>query len=44
MHEQWGEAANIPGQYWSGFRIIDIGPEDYAALADWISVQDDHYV
>jgi len=44
IHEQWGEAANIPGQYWSGFRIIDIGPEDYAALADWISVQDDHYV
>lgn len=36
VHEQWSEAANVPGQFWSGFRIIDIGPEDYNVLHDWV--------
>jgi hypothetical protein len=36
VHEQWCEAANVPGQFWSGFRIIDIGPEDYSVLYDWV--------
>jgi hypothetical protein len=36
VHEQWCEQANLPGQYWSGFRIIDISPEDYAVLYDWV--------
>ena len=36
VHEQWCEAANVPGQYWSGFHIIDIGPEDYNVLYDWV--------
>lgn len=36
MHEQWCEAANVPGQFWSGFRIIDISPEDYNILYDWV--------
>lgn len=36
VHEQWSEAANVPGQYWSGFRIIDIGPDDYNVLYDWV--------
>jgi hypothetical protein len=37
MHEQWSEAANVPGQFWSGFRIIDIAPEDYNILYDWVT-------
>ena len=37
VHEQWSEAANVPGQYWSGFRIIDIGREDYNVLYDWVT-------
>ncbi len=37
MHEQWSEAANAAGQYWSGFRIIDIAPEDYNVLYDWVT-------
>lgn len=37
MHEQWCEAANVPGQFWTGFRIIDIGPEDYNVLFDWVN-------
>ena len=37
VHEQWSEAARSPGQYWAGFRIIDIGAEDLKALDDFIS-------
>ena len=36
VHEQWSEACTYPGQYWAGFRIIDIGPDDYRALSDWV--------
>jgi len=36
VHEQWSEAANVPGQFWTGFRIIDISPEDYEILYDWV--------
>ena len=41
VHEQWGEPANMPGQYWSGFRIIDIAPEDRVALTAWIDKHDE---
>jgi hypothetical protein len=37
VHEQWCEQANVPGQFWTGFRIIDIGPEDYSALCAWVT-------
>ena len=37
VHEQWAEAANVPGQFWSGFRIIDISPEDFDVLNNWIA-------
>ena len=37
VHEQWSEVANVPGQSWVGFRIIDIGPEDAAVLRDWLN-------
>jgi hypothetical protein len=42
VHEQWGEPTNIPGKYWAGFRIIDIGAEDRAALAAWLNAQEEH--
>ena len=41
VHEQWSEPANIPGQFWAGFRIIDIDPQDRVALGAWINVQED---
>lgn len=41
VHEQWGEPANTPGQYWAGFRIIDIAPEDRVALSAWVDKHDD---
>ena len=37
VHEQWCESAKVPGQFWTGFRIIDIGPEDYNVLYDWVN-------
>jgi hypothetical protein len=36
IQEQWGEEAKVPGQYWTGFRIIDIAPEDAQRLAQWV--------
>jgi len=35
-HQLWSDAANVPGQFWSGFRFIDISPEDAAVLRQWI--------
>lgn len=41
VHEQWGEPASSPGQFWSGFRIIDIAPEDRTVLMAWVEKRDD---
>lgn len=35
-HQLWSDAANVPGQFWAGFRFIDVSPEDLAALRAWI--------
>lgn len=35
-HHLWSDDANVPGQYWAGFRFIDISPEDAAQLRAWI--------
>jgi hypothetical protein len=40
VHEQWGEPASIPGQYWAGFRIIDIAPDDRKSLTAWVDALD----
>lgn len=36
-HEQWSEPASAPGQYWAGFRFIDISEADAAVLGQWLS-------
>lgn len=36
VHEQWTEQAAVPGQFWSGLRIIDISPEAEKSLAKWL--------
>jgi hypothetical protein len=36
VHEQWLEPAGAPGQYWAGFRIIDISAPDYETLRHWV--------
>lgn len=39
LHEQWTEPASAPGQYWAGFRIIDIAPRDLALLEAWLQAE-----
>ena len=39
VHEQWSEPANVPGQYWAGFRIVDISPRDFEVLKAWVDGQ-----
>lgn len=34
-HEQWSETAQT-GQYWAGFRIIDIATRDLDLLSAWV--------
>ncbi len=41
VHEQWSEAANVPGQYWIGFQFIDIAPEDHATIESWLGDNSD---
>jgi hypothetical protein len=36
VHEQWSEPASVPGQYWSGFRIVDLAPADFEVLNAWV--------
>jgi len=37
VHEQWSEQANVPGQHWVGFRIIDIAAAASTVLIDWLN-------
>ncbi len=37
VHEQWTEQASVPGQFWSGVRILSIRQEDEARLLDWLA-------
>lgn len=43
-HHLWTDAANVPGQFWAGFRFIDISPEDAAHLRTWIEQPGGQYV
>jgi hypothetical protein len=36
IQQQWHEPAAMPGQIWSGFRIIAIGSADAAQLERWL--------
>lgn len=35
-HHLWSDETNVPGQYWAGFRFIDMGQDDAAHLRAWI--------
>ena len=43
-HQLWSDAANVPGQYWAGFRFIDISPDDAVLLRTWIEQPGGQYV
>ena len=36
VHQQWTEAANMPGHFWVGFSIIDISADNQRKLDQWI--------
>ena len=44
VHEQWSEAANVPGQHWTGFRIIAISESDALKLRTWVETPGGAYV
>ena len=38
-----GHAA-APGQVWTGFRFIDVAPEDVAYIREWVDAPGSQYV
>jgi hypothetical protein len=36
VHQLWSEPSHVPGQFWSGFRFIDIAPDDATHLKSWV--------
>ena len=43
-HELWSDDAAAPGQVWTGFRFIDVGPEDVAYIREWVDAPGSQYV
>ena len=43
-HQLWSEPASSPGQFWVGFRFIDISPDDLAGLRVWSDLPGGQYV
>ena len=43
-HELWSDEAAAPGQVWTGFRFIDIGPDDLMFIRDWVDAPGGTYV
>jgi len=35
-HHLWSDAAGTPGQFWTGFRFIDVSPDDVQHLRQWV--------
>ncbi|HET6603463.1 MAG TPA: PilZ domain-containing protein [Xanthomonadaceae bacterium] len=43
-HHLWSDEASVAGQYWAGFRFIDVDPEDLARIRSWIERPNGKYV
>jgi hypothetical protein len=43
-HELWSDEAAAPGQVWTGFRFIDVAPEDVAYIREWVDAPGSQYV
>ncbi|RYD14901.1 MAG: PilZ domain-containing protein [Lysobacteraceae bacterium] len=41
VHEQWTDAGSERGHVWTGFRFIDIGPDDERILREWLMHAED---
>lgn len=36
-HELWNDPAAAPGQIWTGFRFIDMSPQDLVFIRKWVA-------
>lgn len=36
-HELWSDPAAAPGQIWTGFRFIDLSPQNLLFLRNWVT-------
>lgn len=36
-HELWSDPAAAPGQIWTGFRFIDLSPQDLLFVRTWVA-------
>jgi hypothetical protein len=43
-HQLWSEPANVDGQFWTGFRFIEMAKDDTAFLREWIEEPGGEYV
>jgi hypothetical protein len=43
-HELWNDEAAAPGQIWTGFRFIDVAPEDVNFIREWVDAPGSQYV
>ncbi len=43
-HELWSDEAAAPGQVWTGFRFIDVSPQDVAFIREWVDAPGSQYV
>lgn len=43
-HELWSDEAAAPGQVWTGFRFIDVAPQDVAYIREWVDAPGSQYV
>ncbi|WP_146908380.1 PilZ domain-containing protein [Arenimonas daejeonensis] len=43
-HELWSDDAAAPGQVWTGFRFIDVAPQDVAFIREWVDAPGSQYV
>lgn len=44
VHQLWSDGATAPGQFWAGYRFIDVSPQDAEFLRGWIEAPGGHYV
>jgi hypothetical protein len=43
-HELWSDPAAAPGQVWTGFRFIDLGPSDLLFIRTWVAAPGSEHV
>lgn len=43
-HHLWSDEASVAGQYWAGFRFIDVGSDDLSRLRSWIERANGQFV